>query len=254
MSKRAFPLLLLISLATRVSAAASDPFVGEWKLDPSKSSKIMDQMRVDRVGGDKYVFDFGGGREAIAADGTDQAGGSGTILSATVQAPDSLKIVRKKDGRALLSANWKLSKDGKMLIDDYTEFAPDGSLSTVRYVYERTAGTSGFAGTWTNTTGSMIPAFVMKVQPYEEDGLSFIVRGVAKNVKFDGRDHPNASATGAACSARRVNDRTLERTDKLDGKVTDTRKMTVSVDGRTLEMTVHKTGSADPIRLVLERQ
>ena len=169
MSKRTFP-LLLVGLATSAAWAANDPFVGEWKLNPSKSSKYIDLMKVESVAGDKYVFDFGGGPETIEADGTDQRGGGGTILSATIEAPDSWKIIRKKDGHLLLTAKWKLSKDGQSLSDAFTSFALDGSASTVNSLYKRTAGTSGFAGTWENTTGTMFSVFVMEVRPYEGDG------------------------------------------------------------------------------------
>jgi hypothetical protein len=257
MSKRTTPLLLLVALATSTLWAANDPFVGEWRLNPSKSSTFADLMKVERVRGDKYAFDFGGGPETIDADGTDQPGGRGTVLSATIEAPDSWKIIRKKDGHLLLSANWKLSKDGQTLSDEFTSFAPDGSASTENYLYKRTARKSGFAGTWENTTRTMLPAFVMDVRPYEGDGLSFIVQGITKNVKFDGKDYPNGgpnSSTGSTSSARRVSQHTLERIDKLNGNVRDTREISLSSDGKTLTMTIHTAGQSEPTILVFERQ
>jgi len=258
MSKRTFPLLLVAGLTAAALWAANDSFVGEWKLNPSKSSKIIDQMKVESVAGNKYSFDFGGGPETIAADGTDQPGGYGTTLSASVEAPDSWKIVRKKDGRLLLSATWKLSSDGKTLTDDYTEFDPNGSPSNVKYLYKRTAGTSGFAGTWENTTGE-IPVFVMKVQPYEGNGLSFIDSsdGVTRNVKFDGKDYPNVGANvppGSTSSVRRVNEHTLEVTGKVNGKAGTTREIELSSDGKTLTMTLHIPDRAEPIALAFDRQ
>ena len=74
----------------------------------------------------------------------------------------------------LLTANWTLSKDGKTLIDDYTEIGPDASGSNVKSVYQRTAGTSGFAGTWESRYVTVSFAFVLKVEPYEGDDLSII--------------------------------------------------------------------------------
>jgi hypothetical protein len=58
----------------------------------------------------------------------------------------------------------------------------------VKYVYNRTAGTSGFAGTWESTSGTVNSVYVIKVQPYEGDGLSLIGsnEGVTTKVKFDG--------------------------------------------------------------------
>jgi hypothetical protein len=54
---------------------------------------------------------------------------------------------RKKDGRMLITAIWKLSKDGTTLSNDFTGYQPNGSTLNFYYVYKRTAGRSGFSGT-----------------------------------------------------------------------------------------------------------
>jgi hypothetical protein len=259
MLKSALRFLLVACLATGALSASNDPFLGEWKLNPSKS-KLIDVMKVESVAGNKYGFDFGGGSaETIAADGTDQPGIAGTTLSVTIEGPDSWKVIRKKDGRILLTAFWTLSKDGNTLKDDYTEFGPDGTSSNIKYVYQRTAGTSGFAGTWEGTGETLNAVIVLKVQAYEGDGLSFInaSEGVTKNVKFDGKDYPNAgpnAIAGSASTARRVNEDTLEMTDKFNGKIMDTRQIRLSADRKTLTMTVNVPGRREPDILVFERQ
>ena len=264
MLKCALRLLVVACLAAGALSASNDPFLGEWRLDAAKS-KLIDVMKVASVAGNKYAFDFGGGSaETIALDGTDQPGIAGTTLAVTVEGVDSWKVVRKKDGRILLTAFWKLSKDGNTLRDDYTEFAPDGSSSNVKYVYQGTAGTAGFAGTWEGSSETMNAAIVLKVQAYEGDGLSFITtsgetasEGQTTNVKFDGKDYPKAGANvraGTACSARRTNEGTLEMTDKFEGKITDTRQIKLSADHKTLTMTVHVPGRREPDILVFERQ
>src|SRR5882762_10265192 len=186
MFKRTFQLLLVPCLVTGTLWAATDPFVGDWKLNPSKS-KLVDHMKVESLGGNKYAFDFGGGPEKIAVDGTDQQAVQGTMLSVTVEGPDAWKVVRKKDGRMLLTATWKLSQDGNTLTDNYTEFGPNGSPSTVNYVYERTADGPGFAVTWESTM-PMTSSFVLQVRPYEENGLSFVRSPQdARNLRLDGK-------------------------------------------------------------------
>jgi hypothetical protein len=163
--------VLFACLIAGVASAANDPFVGEWKLNPSKST-LIDVMKVESAGGNKYVFDLGGGPETLMVDGTDQPGVGGTMLSVTAEGADSWKVVRKKEGRMLLTANWTLSKDGKTLSDDFTTIGPDGNRSNTKFVYQRTAGTSGFAGTWeSRNNATMNFAFVLKVEPYEGDGL-----------------------------------------------------------------------------------
>ena len=264
MSKRIAQVLLVACVATTsVLWATNDPFVGEWKLNPSKSKiDLTDQMKVESVVSNKYAFDFGGGTaETIAPDGTDQPGIAGTTLSVTIEAPDSWKVVRKKDGRILLTAHWKLSTDAKTLMDDYTEFGPNGSSTNVKYVYNRTAGTSGFAGTWESTSATVnsVAAYAIKVQPYERDGLSFInsSEGVTRNVKFDGKDYPNVGAnvpSGSTSSARRIDEHTLEMTGKLNGKIRVTRELKLSSDGKVLTMTVHSSGRTALDILVFERQ
>ena len=259
MLKCAIRFVLVACLATGALSASNDPFLGEWKLNAAKS-KLIDVMKVESAAGNKYAFDFGAGSaETIAADGTDQPGIAGTTLSVTIEGPDSWKVIRKKDGRVLLTAFWKLSKDGNTLKDDYTEFGPDGSSSNVKYVYQRTAGTSGFAGTWEGTSETLNAVIVLKVQAYEGDGLSFInaSEGVTKNVKFDGKDYPNAgpnAIAGSASTARRVNEDTLEITDKFNGKIMDTRQIRLSADRKTLTMTVNVPGRREPDILVFERQ
>lgn len=249
--------VLLACLIAGGASAANDPFVGEWKLNPSKST-LIDVMKVESVGGNKYVFDLGGGPETIAVDGTDQPTVGGTMLSVTAEGPNSWKVVRKKDGRMLLTANWTLSKDGKTLSDNFTAMGPDGNRTT-NYVYQRTAGTSGFAGTWeSRNNATMTFAFLLKVEPYEGDGLSINdpTDGLTTNVKFDGKDYVSGGSNapkGFTASARRVDQHTMEVTGKVNGKTALTELMSLSSDLKTLTMT-QQMGGREPNVLVLERQ
>ena len=91
-------------------------------------------------------------------------------------------------------------------------------------MYARTAGTSGFSGTW-DSTSEKLDSVEIEVQPYEGDDLSFTnpAQKSTKTMKFDGKDYavqdPNAPK-GSMSSARRVNASTLEFTEKINGKVT----------------------------------
>src|ERR1051325_7183078 len=118
--------LLLISWTVSGFSATADPFVGKWKLNSSRSI-LADQMTIQPAGENRYTLTFSGSSqtETVAADGTDQPGVYGSMLSVTIEQPDSWKIVRKKEGRVLLTATWKLSKDGKTLTDAFTSNRPD---------------------------------------------------------------------------------------------------------------------------------
>ena len=260
MFQRSFQLLLVACLATGALRAANDPFVGDWKLNPSQST-LTDVMKVESLGVNKYAFDFvgDGSAETIVVDGTDQPGNFGTTLSVRVEGPDTWELVRKKDGRMLITASWKLSKDGNTLTDNFTGIEPKGSTYNLSYVYKRTARGSGFAGTWVSTSETVNSVFVLQVRPWEGDGISFIDPSEEQttNVKFDGKDYPNLGPNvppGAVSSIRRVNERTLEMTDKINGKIMDTQQIELSSDLKTLTMTVHTVGRSEPNILVFERQ
>jgi hypothetical protein len=259
MFKRTFQLLLISYLATGALSAADDPFVGDWKLNPSQS-KFTDVMKVKSLGANKYAFDFGGGNaETITVDGTDQPGLSGTTLSVTVEGPNSWKVVRRNGGRMLLTAMWKLSEDGNTLRDNYTEFEPNGSPSTVNYLYKRTAAGPGFAGIWESPMPIVNSTIVLQIRSYEGNGISFShpSEEVTRNVKFDGKDYANVGrsvAEGSTSSARRVDERTLEITDKIKGKITRTEEIELSPDLKTLTRTVHPVGQHESNIFVYERQ
>jgi hypothetical protein len=239
--------------------AASDPLVGKWKLDPSQSKRI-DLMRVAAAGPNKYNLIFNSGDvETVVADGTDQPGLFGTTVSITVAGPDNWKVVRKKDGRMLLMGNWNLSEDGKTLTDTYSSSQPNGSTSTVNFVYIRTAGQSGFPGSWEDQNQKVNSAFELQIQPYEGDGISIINPSEAstKSLKFDGKDYPRQGkyvAPGSMSSGRRVSERTLELTDKIKGRIADTQRIEVSPDLKTLTFTTHPSGQSKPNIFVFHRE
>src|ERR1700722_20014924 len=259
-----FLAMALVSISTALATgtlwAANNPFIGDWKLDPARS-KLTDVMKVKRLSSNKYAFDFGeGSPEPIVIDGTDQSGVSGTTLAVIVERPDAWKVVRKKEGRVLLTANWELSKDGNMLTDNFNASSPNGSTSTVDYVYQRKGEGSGFAGTWVSTSEVVNFVYVLQIRPYEEDGLSIINPSsqLTRSMKQDGKDYPNTGASAAvlaASSVRRLDEHTLALTDKKsNGKVYDTQQMKLSSDLKALIVTVHTAGREEPNILVFERQ
>jgi hypothetical protein len=109
-------LLLAVCVATGMAWAAESSFIGIWKLDASKS-RLPDEMKIQSKGGNKYAFDFGGAIETIVVGGSDQPGYGGTLLSVKAEGADTWVVQRKKDGRLLLTATWKLAKDGNTLTD-----------------------------------------------------------------------------------------------------------------------------------------
>ncbi len=200
------------------------------------------------------------------ADGRDQPALSGTTLSITVKGSNRWEIIRKMKGRTLLTAYWTLSADGKTLNDAFTQYLPDGttlfsqplpggSTLFLPYVYERTAGNADWAGTWDSESAKVGAGLELQIQPYEYDGLSFNSgpdsgpAKMPKRIMFDGNDYPELSPngdSGSAYAGRRVNERSLEITEKVKGKITGTREIELSADLKTLTVTVRLVGQARP--------
>jgi hypothetical protein len=263
MLNRALQLLLAGCLMTGTLWAADNPFVGKWKVNPSKSM-LNDEMKVEAAGANRYALTFGPAQvDTVVADGSDQPALSGTTLSVTVKGPNSWEVIRKMKGRTLLTAHWTLSEDGKTLNDAFTQYLPDsttlfsqslpnGSTLFLPYVYERTGGNSGFLGTWDSESAKVKPGIELQIQPYEGDGLSFkrSDEGVAKTIKLDGNDYPdldpNGGDKGTAYSGRRANERSLEITEKFKGEITGTRQIELSRDLKTLTITVRLVGQSKP--------
>ncbi|MGA2428758.1 MAG: hypothetical protein ABSH13_09665 [Candidatus Acidiferrum sp.] len=258
MLSRIFQLLLVVGLVTGTLWAAKDPFVGKWTVNPSKS-KLNDEMKVEVAGANRYAITFGPGAvDTVVADGSDQPALQGTTLSVTVEGPNNWKVVRKKEGRTIVMGLWTLSGDGKSLNDEFTAYQPDGSTIKLHYVYERTAGSSGFIGTWDSASEELNSVIKLEIQPYQGDGLSFNSSIYAKNMKFDGHDRPDEgpnAAPGSASSGRRVSKRSLEITNKSKGKITQTLRIELSPDLKTLTMSILPVGESKPKSvLVFERE
>jgi hypothetical protein len=229
--------LAIVCLAIGVLRAADDPFVGKWKVNPSKS-KIIDEMKFEGVGENKYAITFvpGSVPNTIVADGTDQPSPDGTTVSVTVGGPNNWTFVRKKEGRKIISAIWTLSADGETLDDDFTQYQAGGSPTTVHLTYQRTAGNSGLPGTWDSESSGGLD-FELEIQPYEGDGLTLIspLVGGSQNIKFDGKDK------------QRVNQRSLELSNKSQGQTRET-KFEVSTDLKTLTV---RTGLGEKAQTIL---
>jgi hypothetical protein len=243
------------ALAAPAWWTANDPFVGKWRLDVSRST-IVDKMQVEALGPNRYAFNFEGApTETVVADGTDQPGLPGTTLSVKAEDARTLTVVRKQDGHVIVSANWKLSQDGRTLRDAFTGLQSDGSRVTVDYVYRRMAGTSGFAGAWESTTKPVGLKLELGIQPYDGKGLSFVSPGSDKSVIFDGQDHAvPGDKDGLTLSGRRRGARAMEYTEKNRGKIGHARQFELSRDGRTLTEIRRTAGQTTPDVLVFERE
>jgi hypothetical protein len=162
-------------------------------------------------------------------------------------------------GRTLFTQALTLSPDGKTMNITIKGTRPDGSAFNNQVTTRRIAGTSGFVGTWESTALKISSPMEYDIQPYQSDGLSFIVPAYSDtlSMKFDGKDYAETGpevAPGSTSSGHRVNQYTLEVSDKVKSDVIDTAQYKVSADGKTLTLTVHEKGQSKPQTYVYERK
>lgn len=269
MTKRSLYLLPALALLNATLQAAADdrvtPFLGKWKLDPSHS-RLTDQMIVQAAGPNKYSLIFSGDNvETVVADGTDQTALFGTTLAIVVVDANNWKVVRKANGRTSIIGLWQLSPDGKTLTDNFTGYHDNGTTTNLHYIYQRvpsatpTGPASGFVGTWESTTEDVNSTYEMEIKPFEDGGLSFtnVAADFTQSLQFDGKDYPGSGPNvpqGYASSGKRINDRAVERVDKINGKTLYTQQIEVAPDGKTLTMTVHIPGRDKPDIMVFNHE
>ncbi|WP_263410903.1 hypothetical protein [Terriglobus tenax] len=250
-------LLLLTGLAAPIARAADSPFIGQWRLNPSRS-KLTDVMKVEAIDARRYTVNFGSGAENVTLDGTDQPGNFGSTLSLTRLAADSLKVVRKKNGRITLIAVWTLSNDARILTDHFTGYKPDGSTYELDYRYTRKGSGTGFAGEWVSISEALNSSVSMQVTAYQEDGLAFSDSSTqtTRAAKFDDKDYPNLGPNAipeSTSSLRRVDERTLELTFKVEGRLIYKQQIQLSPDLRTMTLTRHIAGETETNIQVFEK-
>ncbi len=251
---------MLVSLVLAAGlSAATDPFVGTWKLDPAKSKFTGEQMKIEDLGQNRYKLTGGMDSDTLIADGTDQPVHYGRTESITRHGANSWTVVTKKDGKVLSTATWTLSPDGKSMTVNGTTNKPNNTTGDFNLATKRVGAGSGFAGTWESTQVKISSPDEFVIAAWQGDGLSFTAPAYQDviNMKFDGREYPETGpnvAPGSTTSGKRVNANTLELTDKIKDKVADTATYQVSADGKTLTMTIKETGQPNPVIAVYEKK
>ena len=238
--------------------AAGDPFVGKWKLDKDKSQLTGLRSEIKDLGGNKYEFKFGDDTQTVVADGKQHPNKFGGTWGIKQDAPDKWTETHEHGGKVTSTSTWTLSDGGNQTTIETKGTRVDGSSYTESTVWKRVGSGTGIAGTWENTQ-AQFAAEDWEIKPWETDGLSFTTPSANEHLdmKFDGKDYVDRGpreAPGSTSSGKRVDQHTIELTDKIKGKVMSTEDLKVSEDGKTLTVTVHFPGVDKPGIFVYDKQ
>jgi hypothetical protein len=183
----------------------------------------------------------------IKADGKDQkVTGHPYFDTLSVQVVDanSVQFVSKKDGKPTFTATETVSPDGNTMIEEFSE-APalqrvTGHASFTR-VSRGPADSHPLSGSWRmRTIRNVSSSGPTTTYQSTKDGLKGSAGNTSFDAKFDRKDYPLIGDPGhGTVSLRRVDEDTIEQTDKQDGRVVRMTRMTVSKDGKSMKVEVH---------------
>lgn len=245
----AFALFLALVLLVPMSLFAQSPFDGTWRTNMDQS-KISPKPIVFSLKGGMYECSSCNPQIHVKADGGDQSvtGQSYDIISVREIDAKSIEVKAKKNGKPVFEQTRTVSDDGKTLTVKTTSHRPDSDQTTtaettLTRIGKAPAGTNGTSGSW--RVNKINESENGLTTTYKSNGVEFTMSaptGEGYTAKLDGKDNPYKGVFFAdTVSLKRINDRTIEETDKLNGKVVEVSKMTVSPDGKTMTVVATAT-------------
>lgn len=258
--------LLLISILLPLSMGwAQSSFDGTWKADLSKL-KFPTKPDVLVLKDGRYQCSTCVPTKIdIVADGHDQqVMGNPYFDTMSVKTEDSktVDIIAKKNGKVVGKERDTVSEDGNQFTSEWTgRNDPESPEMSAKGVHTRLAkgpaGAHAISGSWrtekaTDASESLVTVTYKSI----DNGLEMSQpNGSSYSAKFDGKDYPYKGDPGtSSVSLKRINDRHIEETDKLDGKVIVVADITVSPDGQTITTAVHDKRAGTTFTIVSNKQ
>lgn len=241
MRKILFALLLVLPSL----ALGQSPFDGTWKVDLNKAD-FSKKPDVYEVNNGMYRCDSCVPKIEIKADGQDQKVSGHPyydLMAVKIVDDHTIEETDKRGDKVVGTSKYSVSSDGKKLTIDWVDSGqpagePIKGVATFTRVGKAPGG-NAVSGSWRvkNAEGSDNGlTFTFKS---EGDGLSMSTpTGQSYTAKIDGTEAPYQGDPGTTTvSLNRIGD-SIEETDKRDGKAVYVTKMTVSADGKTMNVTV----------------
>jgi hypothetical protein len=264
MRKSLYTLLLMPILA----CAAESPFDGTWKV-------YLNSLSTHPIAHADFTWEIQKGTYQcsacpdmagpiqIKADGTDHSvDGSRAFDTLAIKIVDDKTIIatEKRDGKIIESAKNTLSADDRTLTRDTTSYLegskqPFTETTTLIRVAASPTGSHAISGSWQLQHSPVPPIQYTVTYKSSPDGLVMTtISGQSFDAKFDSKDYPIKGSTGRTVSLTKVNDLSIDETDKLDGKIVAVNHMTVSADGKTLTIKLENKAQGTTITLVGTKQ
>jgi len=203
-------------------------------------------------------------RIKVKADGKDypMAGSPYFSMVSVRQTADGVEITEKHKDKVVYSETDSVSADGKTLTEEVVDMsAPNGEPVKAKEVFQRVApgpdGASKISGSWQAQQIKVLSANGMTVTYHAtEQGLQASTPGgEGYDAKFDGKEYRvHGVPVRSTVCLKRVNARTIEETDKTEGRVHYRVRMAVLGDGNSMKVTEIDEQRGTTMNYVMEKK
>jgi hypothetical protein len=242
--------ILISALLLPAAALASSALDGTWKTR-TDSVKTIGKPDVYVLADGTYTCSSCVPEVKVMADGADhKVTGQDYYDSKAVKIVDArtVEITNKLAGKTIGAISVTISADGSKLTGKFTDYS-GAKPATGTYTKTRVAagapGSHAMSGSWqTGQLGDANDALRTVTYKVAGDHFSMQWNGQSYDAKFDGKEYPVTGDPGhTVVTLKRIDDGTVEETDRRNGKVTDEIRLAAAKDGKTIAVT-----DKDPVR------
>jgi len=152
----------------------------------------------------------------------------------------TVRFTFKKQGKPAAVSTETVSRDGRGMIEEFSNIT-EGETVTGHAGFTRVkqgpAGSHPLSGEWRmDTVHNSSAAGTLTTFESIDGGLKISDGIQTYAAKFDGIDYPIGRSGHATIALKLIDDYTLEETDKRDGKLVTTARMTIAKDGKTMKV------------------
>lgn len=230
---------VVAALTAGCVAAADNPFLGVWELNPAKSrmrgtTTTFEQTPSGDIRSTDEQLSY-----TFKTDGREYDAPGGGKITWTQSDDKTWTSITKQDGNTIVTSTRTISPDGKTMTVVSKGTEPSGEAFEDTTVFERVSGGSGLIGQWRTGNVRIRAPRAFSIEPNGEDGiiLNFLGMDATCAAKFDGKDYALTGRTfaNAKLAIQRKGPRSFELIQKQNGKALYRFTFTVSADGKTMK-------------------
>jgi len=239
--------------------ADENPFVGTGKLNPEKSKFTGSTITFEQLPSGEWKSTSAGMSYSFRIDGKEHQGLFDRKVTWNQAGERAWESTVKAGGRTIVAQRFEISPDNKTMAVTSSGTRPDGGKFEDVSTYSRRSGSTGLAGNWKSDKVEMSSPTVVEIKSHGPNGITMMLPAykASVNLTFDGAETRPEGPTvpaGLTFSAKKLDERTFEFTEKHDGKPIYKMTFKVSEDGKTITETGKPAGVDEPFIAVYDRQ